>query len=65
MCNKTILLFSFICFFELTFESQPSKDHMEEGMMKEIVVIVPSVLTYDTGIDVFCWVFLSVSIKKT
>lgn len=35
-------------------------------MMKEIVVIhrVLSVLTYDTGVDVFCWFFNQFLYKK-
>lgn len=42
-------------FFKLTFRSQPSKDRIEEGVINKIVVIhlVLSVLTHDTGVEVF------------
>lgn len=52
MCGIFFFLNSF---FKMTFRSQPSKDHIEEGMINKIAVIhlVLSVLTHDTGVEVF------------
>lgn len=51
-----ILLLSFLCFFKLTFGFGPSKDHMEEGMMKGIFVMHLVLSADTTRVDVF-WIY--------